>query len=33
MNATVGASADGKTLTEIGLEDSGTKRTWVFDRQ
>ena len=33
LTATVTVSADGKTLTEAGQLESGTKRTWVFDRQ
>lgn len=33
MEATITASADGKTLTEIGKLTSGITRKWVFDRQ
>jgi hypothetical protein len=33
LSATVTVSADGKTLTEAGQTQSGTKRTWVFGRQ
>jgi hypothetical protein len=33
LDATVSVSPDGKTLTEAGVDETGLKRMWVFDRQ